>query len=100
VGTVEIPSLNICFLTVSTCRIDKGYIRNEAGECVCPPGTGLNENEDCARCLEENGFKVDERGRCVCALERGLIIDDRGNCICPVEYGYRLNISGYCNKRK
>jgi len=67
---------------------------------VCPPGTGLNENEDCTRCLEQNGLKVDERGRCVCALERGLIIDDRGNCICPVEYGYRLNDSGYCNKRK
>ncbi|PNF22176.1 hypothetical protein B7P43_G05064 [Cryptotermes secundus] len=84
---------------ISTCRIDKGFIRNEAGECVCPPGTGLNENEDCIRCPEQNGLKVDERGHCVCALDRGLIIDERGNCICPVEYGYMLNISGYCNKR-
>lgn len=41
-------------------------------------------------------MKIDERGRCVCALERGLIIDERGNCICPVEFGYRLDVRGNC----
>jgi len=83
-------------LLVSKCPIDKGYIRNDNGECVCPPGTALNNEEECRRCVVELGFKVDERGRCVCALDRGLIIDERGRCICPVEHGYSLNIHGQC----
>lgn len=41
-------------------------------------------------------MKVDERGRCVCALERGLIIDERGNCVCPIEFGYQLDSRGNC----
>jgi len=67
-----------------------------SGECVCPPDTALNENDDCVPCPIEKGLTIDERGRCVCALERGLIIDERGNCVCPVEYGYRLDVRGNC----
>lgn len=44
----------------------------------------------------EKGYKIDENGRCVCALERGLIIDKYGNCVCSVEDGYRLDIHGNC----
>lgn len=67
-----------------------------SGECLCPPDTALNENDDCVPCPIEKGLTIDERGRCVCALERGLIIDERGNCVCPVEYGYRLDVRGNC----
>uniref|UniRef100_A0A2S2QFK9 Neurogenic locus notch 2 n=1 Tax=Sipha flava TaxID=143950 RepID=A0A2S2QFK9_9HEMI len=81
---------------VSKCPIEKGYVRNENGECVCPPGTALNQEDECRRCIVELGFKIDENGRCVCALDRGLIIDERGRCICPTEHGYSLNIYGQC----
>lgn len=79
----------MCLLAVPSCPVGKGYVRDDLGNCVCPPGTALNENDDCVKCPEELGLKVDERGRCVCALERGMIIDERGNCVCPVEHGYR-----------
>lgn len=69
---------------------------NDKGECVCPPNTALNENDECIPCLPEKGLKIDERGRCVCALEKGFIIDERGNCVCPVEYGYYLDNKGNC----
>ncbi|KAG8317254.1 hypothetical protein J6590_031385 [Homalodisca vitripennis] len=81
---------------VPICAVDKGYIIDEAGNCVCPPGTALNANDECVRCLPERGQKVDERGRCVCALERGMIIDERGNCVCPTEFGYKLDANGNC----
>jgi len=80
----------------SLCPIDKGYIRDENGNCICPPNTAMNENDECIPCLIEKGLKVDERGRCVCALERGMIIDERGNCVCPIEFGYRLDSFGNC----
>lgn len=44
----------------------------------------------------EEGFKVDETGRCVCALERGFIIDERGRCVCPTGHGYILTPTGEC----
>lgn len=69
---------------------------DEAGNCVCPPGTGLNANDECVRCLQERGQRIDDRGRCVCALERGMIIDERGNCVCPTEFGYKLDVNGHC----
>lgn len=78
------------------CPIDRGYIIDRYGECVCPPGSALNVNEECVPCREELGYKVDETGHCVCALERGLILDDRGRCICPIEHGYRLTSDGRC----
>lgn len=71
-------------------------MRNENGECVCPPGTALNQEDECRRCIIELGYKIDERGRCVCALDRGFIIDERGRCICPIEHGYSLNNFGQC----
>lgn len=78
------------------CLVEKGFIRDENGNCVCPPGTGLNPNDECVRCTPERGQKVDERGHCVCALEKGMIIDERGNCVCPTEHGYRLDMYGNC----
>ncbi|CAH1404987.1 unnamed protein product [Nezara viridula] len=81
---------------VSECSADKGFVRNEDGECVCPPGTGLNLNDECERCPPEKGLKVDEKGRCVCDLEKGLIVDERGNCICRTDLGYHLDINGNC----
>ncbi|KAG8227100.1 hypothetical protein J437_LFUL007437 [Ladona fulva] len=81
---------------VAPCLIEKGYVRDVFGNCVCPPGSGLNENDDCILCPIEKGLKVDERGRCVCALERGMIVDERGNCVCPQDHGYHLDSKGNC----
>ncbi|KAJ8954750.1 hypothetical protein NQ318_011445, partial [Aromia moschata] len=81
---------------MAECRVDKGLIRTPDGKCVCPPNTALNENDECIHCPIEKGLKVDERGRCVCALERGLIIDERGKCVCPIEFGYHLDLRGNC----
>lgn len=78
------------------CWTDKGFVTTPDGKCVCPPNTGLNDNNECIPCPEEKGLKVDERGRCVCALEKGLIIDERGNCVCPTEFGYKLDKNGNC----
>lgn len=90
----------VFFIAVTTCPIEKGLIKDENGNCVCPPRYGLNENDECMRCLEEKGLKIDERGRCVCALERGMIVDERGNCVCPTEHGYRMNHRGFCVQRE
>jgi len=81
---------------VPQCALEKGYVVDEQGNCVCPPGTALNTADECVRCVVERGQKIDERGRCVCALERGMIIDERGNCVCPTEYGYKLDPTGNC----
>lgn len=78
------------------CDVTKGFIKDESGNCVCPPGTALDMNNECIRCLPERGQKIDERGHCVCALEKGMIIDERGNCVCPTEFGYRLDAFGNC----
>lgn len=83
---------------MAVCAVDKGYIVDRYGNCVCPPGYALDINDECAPCREELGYKIDETGHCVCALERGLILDDRGRCICPVEHGYRLTTRGECIK--
>ncbi|VEN60882.1 unnamed protein product, partial [Callosobruchus maculatus] len=81
---------------VAPCRLDLGFQYTPEGACVCPPGRALNDVDACIPCPPEKGLKVDERGRCVCALERGLIIDERGNCVCPTEFGYRLDYKGNC----
>lgn len=86
--------------SVKTCPIDKGLIKDENGDCVCPPRHALNEKDECVRCLPELGQKIDERGRCVCDLEKGMVIDEHGNCVCPTEHGYRLNYKGECVLRK
>lgn len=90
------PNKYCCLVSVPQCAVEKGYVVDEAGNCVCPPGTGLNANDECVRCLQERGQRIDDRGRCVCALERGMIIDERGNCVCPTEFGYKLDVNGHC----
>ncbi|XP_048522761.1 cuticlin-3-like, partial [Dendroctonus ponderosae] len=82
------------------CNRSKGYVTNAVGECVCPPHTAPNNNDDCVPCSADKGLRIDERGRCVCALERGFIIDERGNCACHLEYGYRLDARGNCVREK
>jgi len=44
------------------------------------------------------GYKLNERGRCVCATDRNMIIDENGKCTCPEEHGYVLR-NGYCEVR-
>lgn len=78
------------------CKIERGYVRDINGQCVCPPGTALNVYEDCIPCLVEEGFRVDETGHCVCALERGMVIDELGRCVCPTDFGYKLTERGEC----
>lgn len=63
---------------------------------MCPPDMALNVNDECRKCLPEMGYKVDDSGHCVCALERGLIINERGECVCPPEHGYQLDYFGNC----
>lgn len=76
--------------------MEKGFVKDEHGNCVCPPGTALNIHEECRRCVPELGYKIDENGRCICALERGLVINERGECVCPPEHGYELDYYGNC----
>lgn len=71
-------------------------MRTESGECVCPPGTALNTNNECRRCLPESGYKIDETGHCTCALDRGFIINEKGQCVCAKEHGYVLDYYGNC----
>lgn len=86
----------MCFDIASLCRLDKGFVRDVNGNCVCPPGSAVDIYGECLLCRAEEGFKVDETGRCVCALERGFVIDERGRCVCPVEHGYKLTPLGEC----
>lgn len=81
---------------IPKCPVEKGFIRDEHGNCVCPPGTALNAYEECRHCVPELGYKIDESGHCVCALERGLIVNSRGECVCPPEHGYELDYFGNC----
>lgn len=78
------------------CPIEKGQIRDENDNCVCPPGKAKNENDVCVICRKEIGMVINKEGECVCALEKGMIIDGHGNCRCPEEHGYVLDIYGYC----
>lgn len=81
---------------VPVCRWDKGFVVDTNGECVCPPGSGIDVNGNCVLCREVDGFRVDANGRCVCAIERGFSIDERGKCVCAVEHGYTLTPLGEC----
>lgn len=83
-------------ISVALCRIEKGFVRDIDGNCVCAPGSAIDIYGECKECRPEEGYKIDETGRCVCALERGFIIDERGRCICPVEHGYKLTPYGEC----
>lgn len=71
-------------------------MRDVNGNCVCPPDSALDVYGECKPCRVEQGFKIDETGRCVCALERGFVIDERGRCVCPIEHGYKLTPLGEC----
>jgi hypothetical protein len=79
---------------IHTCPADK--IIDDFGNCVCPPGTALNINEDCIVCETERGYKIDYTGHCVCAVDRGFIIDNDGQCVCPEEHGRKLTEDGQC----
>lgn len=83
-------------LSVKICPIEKGQIRDENDNCVCPPGKAKDENDVCVICRKEIGMVINKEGECVCALEKGMIIDEHGNCRCPEEHGYVLDIYGYC----
>lgn len=76
--------------------MEKGFVRDIDGNCVCPPGSAVDIYGECKPCRPEEGYKIDDTGRCVCALERGFVIDERGRCICPVQHGYRLTPLGEC----
>uniref|UniRef100_T1GGH8 ZP domain-containing protein n=1 Tax=Megaselia scalaris TaxID=36166 RepID=T1GGH8_MEGSC len=80
----------------STCLIEKGFVRDINGRCVCPPGKALDIYNFCSDCIIENGFAVNGTNHCICDLERGMIIDVYGKCRCPTEHGYKLTPSGEC----
>lgn len=78
------------------CLITKGYVRDSSGNCRCPSGYAIDIYDECTPCRIEKGYRIDETGRCVCALERGMVIDERGRCVCPIQYGYTLTELGEC----
>lgn len=78
------------------CAVDKGQVRDEHGDCVCPPGTAKGDNDVCTLCRIESGMIINQDGYCVCALEKGFIIDEYGRCVCPVEHRYKLDEYGNC----
>ena len=84
------------FFLAKFCSVEKGQIRDENDNCVCPPGKAKDENDICITCRKEIGMVINKEDYCVCALERGMIVDERGNCICPEEHGYSLDVDGYC----
>lgn len=88
--------LNVFDFTANVCPVEKGQIRDENGNCVCPPGTAKDENDVCILCRKQSGMIINEDGYCVCALENGMIIDEYGRCVCPTKHGYRLDANGYC----
>ncbi|XP_023246923.1 uncharacterized protein LOC111643392 [Copidosoma floridanum] len=46
------------------CQLEKGQIRNQYGECVCPPNHAKNDKEICIPCYPEAGVMIDENGIC------------------------------------
>lgn len=88
--------LNVFDFTANVCPVEKGQIRDENGNCVCPPSTAKDENDVCILCRKQSGMIINEDGYCVCALENGMIIDEYGRCVCPTKHGYRLDANGYC----
>ncbi|CAH0390731.1 unnamed protein product [Bemisia tabaci] len=78
------------------CPANKGFIRAENGECVCPLGYALNANDECQPCYINQGYKIDENDRCTCALDRGFIVNEFGECVCPTEFGYQRDTNGNC----
>lgn len=88
------------FVPVSVCPIEKGQTRDEYGNCVCQPGFGKDENDDCIPCQRQSNMVINEEGYCVCDLEKGFSIDEYGRCVCPTRYGYRIDINGYCRQSR
>lgn len=78
------------------CSVEKGQIRDDNGNCVCPPQTAKDEHDICVPCRPEAGMIITPDGFCVCALEKGLIIDQYGHCVCPTEHNYKLDSDGNC----
>jgi len=37
------------------CPTDKGYIVDERGNCICPPGYAVDEDEHCQPCPVDKG---------------------------------------------
>jgi len=82
------------------CPIGKGQIRDEYGNCVCPPGFGKDANDVCIPCRKQSNMVINEEGFCVCDLEKGFSIDEYGRCVCPTRYGYEIDTKGYCRQSK
>lgn len=47
-----------CFMpcVAPKCPTEKGYILDDGGKCVCPPGYGVDEDENCLPCPTEKGM--------------------------------------------
>lgn len=90
--------LHLVFIRVSAniCPIEKGQIRDEYGNCICPSGFGKDANDNCIPCRKQSNMVINEEGYCVCDLEKGFSIDEYGRCVCPTQHGYRIDANGYC----
>lgn len=88
----------LIYIAVNVCPIEKGQVRDEYGNCICPLGYGKDVNDNCVPCRRQSNMVVNEDGYCVCDLEKGFSIDEYGHCVCPTRYGYRIDASGYCRQ--
>jgi len=78
---------------IPACPTDRGFLIAADEQCICPPTYAVDQEGRCAPCDEDLGYKIDERGECVCATERGMVVDENGNCGCPETY---ILINGIC----
>ncbi|KAF7389943.1 hypothetical protein HZH68_011800 [Vespula germanica] len=82
--------------TINVCSPEKGQIRDEYGNCICPQRMAKDQHDICIPCHEDTGMIINNQGYCTCALEKGFLIDEYGRCICPTQDGYKLTANGYC----
>ena len=78
---------------VPGCPTERGFVLGADDQCICPPTYGVSADGICAPCDESLGYRVDENGHCVCAVERGMVVDANGNCACPERF---VLVNGVC----
>ncbi|PDQ20212.1 hypothetical protein CN311_15505 [Mesorhizobium sanjuanii] len=70
-----------------------GFVMNDAGRCVCPPGTTFRNGQ----CSPGGGVIIPPKEPKLCVLLKGQIRTEDGRCICP--RGTELN-NGACVRDK
>lgn len=76
------------------CVCEYPFILSEQGECVCPPGQGLNSNGGCSACSVSNCEVCSASGDSTCqkCFGSAQLAADGSACTCPLGQGPALNI--------